>query len=172
MQNEIQNFTGLINQLTNHINQIPETGYSEKLPIFAGTTIGEHVRHIYNFPECLLKGIQTGIVNYEKRTRNTKLELNREYAVDSLLEQANYILNLEHYEHIPLLLETWADDETFSRMNTNLKRELHYITEHTIHHMAILRLGFNFHFPEIEIDGSFGFAYSTIVYKEKSKIIQ
>jgi hypothetical protein len=172
MNKSIENFIGLINQLIVHLNQLRELSYSEKLSIFGGATIGEHVRHIYNFPQCLLKGVQTGTVNYDKRVRDTNIELNRDYAVSSLLTQANYILNLEHYEHIPLLLETGADDETFSRMNTNLKRELHYITEHTIHHMAILRLGFNFHFPEIEIDGSFGFAYSTLAYKEKSKISQ
>ncbi len=57
-------------------------------------------------------------------------------------------------------------------MPTNLKRELHYITEHTIHHMAILRLGFCFHFPSMQIDESFGFAYSTLEYKKVSEISQ
>ncbi len=166
MNKTINNFIGLINQLIVHLNQLREHSYSEKLSIFGGATVGEHVRHIYNFPECLLKGVQTGIVNYDKRIRDVNLELNREYAVSRLLEQANYILNLEHYEHIPLLLETGAGDKAASTIVTNLKRELHYITEHTIHHMAILRLGLNFHFPSMEIEESFGFAYSTLEYRK------
>ena len=151
MQIEIQNYSNLIHQLINHLNQVPEKGYSQKLSILGGSTVGEHVRHIYNFPECLLEGIKTGIVNYE----------NREYAVRLLLEQVDSLAN---YDDKPLILET-GNDTTLSSMDTNVKRELHYITEHTIHHMAIIRIGFSVNFPEMDLDKTFGFAYSTIHFK-------
>ncbi len=158
----IQSYIDLINQLVIHLNRIPLDAYSEKLSSFDGATIGEHVRHIYNFPECLLNGVQTGKINYDKRIRDAKLEVKRDYAVFSLLEQCNYILNLEHYEDMPILLETTFGE----RMTTNLKRELHYIIEHTTHHMAILRFGIKINFPDLEIDDSFGYAKSTLEYKE------
>ncbi|MBK8396599.1 MAG: hypothetical protein IPL26_15370 [Leptospiraceae bacterium] len=165
----IQNFINLIHQLVNHLQQVSEISYSEKLSLFGGSSIGEHVRHIYNFPECLLKGIQSGKVNYDNRTRDTKLETNRDYAIRTLLDQADYILNLNHYMNRQLILETGLTISNPTQINTNLERELHYITEHTIHHMAILRMGFNFHFPDMKIEESFGFAYSTIEYKNLSK---
>ncbi len=164
MQTNIQNFINLINQLIIHLNRIPESEYGKKLQTLGNSSIGEHVRHIYNFPECLLRGIQTGVVNYDKRIRNTQIETNREYAIKCLLEQTGYIINLDHYSNKPLVLEVEAKENS-PRIDTNLTRELHYIIEHTIHHMAILRIGMNFHFPSLEIEGSFGFAYSTLEYK-------
>jgi hypothetical protein len=163
MQIEIQNYSNLIHQLINHLNQVPEKGYSQKLSILGGSTVGEHVRHIYNFPECLLEGIKTGIVNYDKRRRNLPIETNREYAVRLLLEQVDSLAN---YDDKPLILET-GNDTALSSMDTNVKRELHYITEHTIHHMAIIRIGFSVNFPEMDLDKTFGFAYSTIHYKRQ-----
>ena len=164
MQTNIQNFTNLINQLVAHLNQIQDLEYSKKLSALGNSSIGEHVRHIYNFPECLLRGIQTGVVNYDKRTRNTKIETNKDYAVKCLLEQTDYIINLNHYANKPLVLEVAVNGNS-SSINTNLTRELHYIVEHTIHHNAILRIGINFHFPDLKIENSFGFAYSTLEYK-------
>ena len=165
MQEGIQNFTGLINQLIIHLNRVSDVGYSEQHSLLCGSTIGEHVRHIYNFPECLLQGVHSGVVNYDKRIRDTKLQSDKQYAIASLLNQSNYILNLDHYENKSLVLEVSTREGEISRMETNLRRELHYITEHTVHHMAILRMAMKFHFPKMEIDDSFGFAYSTINYK-------
>lgn len=163
MQIEIQNYSNLIHQLINHLNQIPERSYSQKLSILGGSTIGEHVRHIYNFPECLLLGIKTGIVNYDKRKRDIQIETNREYAIKLLLGQLN---GFADYDNKPLILET-GNGTALSTINTNVKRELHYITEHTIHHMAIIRIGFSENFPEMDLDKTFGFAYSTIHYKRQ-----
>lgn len=162
MDRAIQHYIELTNQLIIHLKRIPSESYSENLSIFDGSTIGEHIRHIYNFPECLLLAIQTGIVNYDKRTRNKEIENNRDYAIKALQEQLRLILELTLSEDLLLNLESISNE---NKIKTNLNRELHYIIEHTTHHMAILRLGIKFHFPKIKIDESFGFAKSTLEYE-------
>lgn len=164
MQSSIQNFTKLIQQLISHLDQISFDSYFKKLSVLENSSIGEHVRHIYNFPECLLNGLQIGVVNYDRRIRNPKLETDRDYAVKCLLEQSECILKLRNHNNGSLKLEVGVSGD-FPLIETSLARELHYITEHTIHHIAILRIGMRFHFPELQIEDSFGFSYSTLEYK-------
>lgn len=159
----INSLSNVILQLNNHLEKITDSDYSEKLNLLNQATIGEHVRHIYNFPECLFNGLKSTVVNYEKRVRNHQLEVNRQYAIEALSKQENSILSLSDIHDLPLILEFGNGN----RIETSLKRELHYITEHTIHHMAIIRIGMIYLIPEMEIESSFGVAASTIEYKQK-----
>jgi hypothetical protein len=49
---------------------------------------------------------------------------------------------------------------------TNYYREVAYNLEHTIHHMALIRVGVN-EVSSIVLPDQFGVAYSTIKYKEQ-----
>ncbi|HMV44443.1 MAG TPA: hypothetical protein PK079_20230 [Leptospiraceae bacterium] len=158
-------YSNVIHQLTEHLAKISDNAYIDRLTMFGGSTLGEHVRHIYNFPECLINGIKNGIVNYEKRFRNPKIEENRVFAIESILEQVNLISELAVYPDKPLLLEIGLKGD--NQIQTNFARELHYITEHTIHHMAIIRIGIEYLCPTLQVEPSFGVASSTIEYKKK-----
>ncbi|TAG65626.1 MAG: DinB family protein, partial [Runella slithyformis] len=48
---------------------------------------------------------------------------------------------------------------------TTLSRELVYIAEHAIHHLAILKIALRAHFPDIALPVHFGVAYSTVQYQ-------
>jgi hypothetical protein len=66
-----------------------------------------------------------------------------------------------------LMLATSYDGEELLEIPTSFNRELVYLIEHTIHHLAIIKIGLNEAFPTIEIPENFGVAYSTIRFKEK-----
>jgi len=49
---------------------------------------------------------------------------------------------------------------------SNYYRELAYNLEHTIHHMALIRVGVN-EVSSIELPVEFGVAYSTVKYRKQ-----
>jgi hypothetical protein len=49
---------------------------------------------------------------------------------------------------------------------SNIERELMYNIEHTIHHLAIIKIGLNAVAPQIALSEHFGVAPSTIRHKQ------
>ena len=54
-------------------------------------------------------------------------------------------------------------------VSSSFFRELTYLIEHTIHHLAIIKIGLNEVYPAIEIPKNFGVAHSTIRYQALEK---
>jgi hypothetical protein len=101
-------------------------------------------------------------VNYEKRKRDYLIETNKELAVQLLkdiyhrLERPNVDLVME--------AEDYEDKAGVVSIPSNYYREIAYNLEHTIHHMALIRVGIN-EVSSIKLPQEFGVAYSTIKYR-------
>jgi hypothetical protein len=150
-------------QLSDSIDQLSMEQYSEKIPVLSNASIGQHVRHTVELFLCLEKGYQTGLVNYEKRERDIKIETDKDFA-NSLLKR---IFNTLPRENRELLLETGYDehsDQTI-RITSNYYREIVYNLEHTVHHMALIRVGINA-ITSISLPESFGVAGSTVKHRK------
>ena len=151
-------------QLTYSINQLTPEQYSKPCKILHESSIGQHVRHIIELFQCLEKGYESGLVNYEKRERDRNIETQSKLA-NSLLNEI--VSNMDRLDK-PLLLETFFDDisqEPFF-IQTNYYRELAYNLEHTIHHMALIRVGVE-EVSQIRLRDDFGVAFATIKYRKQ-----
>src|SRR5512138_2296493 len=73
-------------QLSETLNQLSNEEYTRSSKILMKATIGQHVRHIIELFQCLEKGYDTGLVNYEKRKRDYNIETNKQFAIDLLKE--------------------------------------------------------------------------------------
>jgi len=51
------------------------------------------------------------------------------------------------------------------KVDTTFNRELLYAIEHTVHHMAIIKIGMLLNYPNVTVPENFGVAESTIQYK-------
>lgn len=151
-------------QLNDSIRQISNDEYKTPSRILTNTTIGQHVRHIIELFLCLEQGYATGVVNYEKRERDFRIETDKEFALDLMmdvfnsLEQPNKDLILE--------AEDYCEDVQIVSVPSNYYRELAYNLEHTIHHMALIRVGIN-EVSSVQLPEEFGVAYSTIKYRQQ-----
>src|ERR1044071_7375066 len=67
-------------QLTDTLCQLSEQEYSKPCTTLFNNTIGQHVRHIIELFQCLEKGYESGLVNYEKRKRDMLIEKNKDFA--------------------------------------------------------------------------------------------
>jgi hypothetical protein len=151
-------------QLSETLKQLSNEEYVQPSQILLRATIGQHVRHIIELFQCLEKGYDDGIVNYEKRKRDYQIETNKELA--SLLLKEIY-QNIERSnKEIILEAEDYCDSMEIVRIPSNYYRELAYNLEHTIHHMALIRVGIN-EVSSVVLPEEFGVAYSTVKYRQQ-----
>ena len=113
---------------------------------------------------CLENGYETGIVNYEKRKRDYKIETDKDFAIQ-LLKDIYHRLEKPNKD---LVMETEDYENTSGTIliSSNYYREIAYNLEHTIHHMALIRVGIN-EVSSVVLPDEFGVAYSTIKFRKE-----
>lgn len=154
----------IFEQLKELLVKLTDEQYCLSLDLFSGSSIGKHYRHILEFYQCLLEQLPDGNINYDLRQRKMELEVETHCAklfVDDL-ECTLKAIN----EDKPLRLQSNALGETIN-FPSSLSRELMYVMEHAIHHMALIKAGIKSAFPEVQLDKHFGVAFSTIKHQEK-----
>jgi uncharacterized damage-inducible protein DinB len=155
----------VLHQLESAIEVILPHDYSKPSSALGGSTIGQHVRHTVEFFQCLQQGMSTGTVNYDGRSHDKLLETHSSLALDAIRSTRRFV------EHTildgSLVLETQYGHcaHEAQTMTTSYFRELAYNLEHTIHHMAIIRIGLRDIAGYVELPEDFGIAASTIRYR-------
>jgi len=151
-------------QLSQTLEELSNDEYRQPCKVLLNATIGEHVRHIIELFQCLEKGYDTGVVNYEKRKRDHEIENNKELA-SSLLKEIYQNIDRSNKD-IFLVAEDYCDPMEIVSIPSNYYRELAYNLEHTIHHMALIRVGIN-EVSSVRLPEEFGVAYSTVKYRQQ-----
>jgi hypothetical protein len=162
LQQAIQN---VFVQLSGTLEKLTDEQYTYQSKILSNATIGQHTRHIIEMFICLEDGYTDGVVNYEKRERDIKIETEKEFAA-SLLRKIYTGLSKENK---PMVLEATYNEDSNEPIlfNTNFYREIAYNLEHTIHHMALIKVGIREVSTDIEIPEGFGVASSTIKHRKE-----
>ena len=150
-------------QLRNSLEELTPEQYAKPSQVIHNASIGQHVRHIIELFLCLNKGYETGIVNYENRKRDYRLETDKIFAAEIL--DTVYATLMKHDKK--LLLEAGYDEHTeeILTIESNYYREVVYNLEHTVHHMALIRVGIN-EVSAIQLPAGYGVASSTIKYRK------
>jgi len=153
----------IIEQLSDLLKDLDNVVYKESLAPLHYHSVGQHVRHVTEFYLCLLKGYETGEVNYDARQRDLRIEVDKDFTLEVLENVTNH-LNL-YQQDKQLILQTAFGLEEAINIPSSFFRELTYLIEHTIHHLAIIKIGLNEVYPEIQIAPDFGVAHSTIKHR-------
>ena len=110
----IQNIQQTLGELNGVMGQLDEEQFSRSLPIFSGSTIGMHARHIVEFYQCLLEqSADNQRVNYDNRSRDLLLQTNLDYfteTVESIISTLDTVG--EKQLKYPLSIMSDEDDET------------------------------------------------------------
>jgi hypothetical protein len=154
-----------LDQLAGSLFQLTSREYVQPCPTLSGHSIGQHVRHIIELFQALENGYAIGLVNYEKRKRDKAIEGDKEIA-SRLLDQIGKSVDRQDK---PLLLEASYDGLSAEPVlfTSNYYRELAYNLEHTIHHMALIRIGINESGSTFRLPDNFGIASSTLQYRRQ-----
>ena len=148
-------------QLQQCLQELNNNDFTKPIICLGNVTIGNHIRHIIELYIELEKGYENGIVNYDKRQRNYRIETDISFALEQLENISN---GINRNDKSLLLVSSFNEDEMIETP-TNYARELVYNLEHTVHHMALIRVGL-FEISDIKLPTEFGVAASTIKHKQ------
>ena len=71
--------------------------------------------------------------------------------------------------NVPCAIEAQLDSVNSNAITTTIERELLYNIEHTIHHLAIIKIGLKIVAPEISVSDHFGVAASTLEFRRHNQ---
>ena len=149
-------------QLSGSLELMTQEEFVQPCVHLSNSTIGQHVRHVIEMFQCLELGYETGSVNYELRKRDPLMETKKDVALAAL----QLIFEGFKKPDKALVLEGFYNDhsETLLQIPTNYYREIIYNLEHTIHHMALIRIGIR-ELKQIELPEGYGVASTTVKHK-------
>ena len=150
-----------LNELVDLLRQLPCEEYTKQCKALSNATIGEHTRHIIEMFQCLENHYDSGLVNYDNRQRDKKIQTDTEFAIDCIIAIQN---NLDKSNKAISLQQIIDGEEILIESNYN--RELLYNLEHCIHHQALIKVAI-IQCEFIQIDANFGVARSTIEYRNQ-----
>ena len=151
-------------QLNQTLAQLSAEEYITPCTTLSNNTIGQHLRHIIELFQCLDNGYDSRTVNYEKRNRDKTIENDKQLAAELLM---NIHQQLDKPD-VEMTLEACYDELSAEplRIATNYYREIAYNLEHSIHHMALIRIGIK-EIASITLPENFGIASSTVKFRNQ-----
>ena len=132
--------------------------------------VGAQLRHCIDFYDCFLDGLAGGRVDYTRRRRDARIETDRALAgrkLDQLIRALAALGPEQAAAELRVRTEGAPSDE--SRTRSTVRRELEFLTSHTIHHYALIVLLLSMHGYEIPADlEGFGVAPSTLSHWQET----
>ena len=79
--------------------------YSRPLLSLNNSTIGQHVRHTLEFFICMMEGIEKGVVNYDSRQRDPRIETDPQVALTKIDEIMNFLSLLKSLKIMLIIMK-------------------------------------------------------------------
>jgi uncharacterized damage-inducible protein DinB len=152
----------VINQLQALLYNMEQSEFTVTVPLLYNSTIGKHCRHILEFYQCFFKSVPSGQLNYDLRERNMRLETETAFALDIIQETMVQFANLPSGELSLELSSELPEEKGLHCCHSTLARELSYLADHTVHHLAIIKIGLAIIKPGLSVAEEVGIAASTI----------
>ncbi len=158
---------GIVQQINHVIAQLAPDDYRNPLPEFEGNSLGQHFRHILEFFQCLEDGVQSGMVDYAARNRNPVYETNPVTTAAAFAAFSNALPGFDLGLPVRVRAEFGSDERPC--YDSTVGRELLFVYDHAIHHLAIIRIGLVCHHPAIATEKDLGVSPSTIKARLKQE---
>ncbi len=157
----------ILDQLEQVIIEIEPQDFSKPCLALSGSSIGQHLRHSLELFLCLSKGYASGIIDYDDRPRDRKLETEKASAINAI-QQIHRFLNVNGTNKM-MRLDLKMDLETNQSISiqTTLYRELAYNIDHVVHHLAMMKIGLKEVAGYVILPTHFGVAVSTIRHQNE-----
>jgi len=158
----IINYNNLVlNQLQDLLSQLSPVDFINTIPLLYNSSLGKHTRHIVEFYLCFFEAQKTKHINYDARKRDMLLETDLLFVINTIERVKENLNNTQSDESLQLVCEM-PDNMGVHIGTTTISRELNYLADHTVHHLALIKIGINLLQPQIEVAENFGIAASTI----------
>jgi len=167
------------------LGQVDDFQYASTSKISPRASIGAHLRHVLDFHQCFLDGVESRSIDYNRRRRDPLFETDRVHAREMIaktsaalralsLADDNTALQLRIEDAANLrdrlvrasrrdaraLNTSAADSDAWCK--SSILRELEFLQSHTVHHYSLVAMLLRSY--DIEPDEELGVASSTLKY--------
>lgn len=130
------------------------------------SSIGAHIRHSIDHFKSLFRGLHEATVDYDRRDRDPLIEVDPEAFFGNIQSILRALESLEQRDidgpiDVRQVPAPGAEPRTTA---STLGRELTFLSSHTIHHLAIMRILAEL--QGVSLPADFGLAYSTRAHRE------
>lgn len=152
--------TSVLEKVDTLLHQLTDAELAKPSKLLFGSSVGQHFRHILEFYTCLLTTVDEPSFSYDRRQRDLLIE------TEVISARASAVRSMS-------LLNTLGDDRelrmeselpgmpNYSVQRTTLKRELAYLADHGVHHLAMVRIALEQELPHVTFPEHLGVAAST-----------
>ena len=150
----------ILNQVKDLISNLSDEQFTTPKTVFSGSSLGQHFRHLIEFYIEIEKGVSQKEICYDRRSRDLRIESNRGYAIETINKIETFLDTITSDLELSFIANYTTDKNSEEKINSSLYRELAYGLEHTIHHLAIIKIGLVS--MGIAVDENLGVAPSTV----------
>lgn len=153
----------LLQQGKHLVSRHDETTFIAVDPASYGSGIGSHFRHVIDHYRSFLAALDTGLIDYDNRERDTAQEKDRDLTMAALEAVQTALEKVELSIDEPVRVKVSASTEGSDiHSNSSWGRELQFLVSHTVHHYALIAIASRM--LGIYPDDAFGVAPSTLKY--------
>ena len=155
-----------LRQAANLVGRLTHGEFTESPEGLAPHRVSGHLRHILEFYECFLDGLEWSHIDYDSRKRDPNLERSRSAALDRIHTISG---RLQTAPQIAGDAVIWVRMEDSAGMadpwtTSSVSRELQSLSSHTIHHFALIAMTLKAH--GVPVEEEFGVAPSTLRHRK------
>ena len=149
------------------LGQLSDNMYVKAVAPHAASGVGKHIRHNLDHYEMFLAGLSAGSIDYDNRQRDLQVETDRRYAIQKMLSIISHLEGIEAHrleDSIAVRMNEGSDaNDSSSRSQSTIRRELQFLVSHTVHHYALIAIILKI--QGFDCDEDFGVAPSTLKYQ-------
>lgn len=154
-----------LDDLIHLVSAIPIEAYTQKNELIYGASVGQHFRHIIEFYGCIQNGLNLQTICYDNRDRDLQLEIDPYFAISTLEKLKTFVASIQDDQSITMQANYDTESSNQVNISTSLYREMAYALDHTVHHLAIVKIALNS--IGIAVNENLGVAPSTIRHKKQ-----
>lgn len=173
-QSEVGTFVhGYLGQSVTLLEGMPYEAYGLVVAAVGGS-VGGHLRHCLEHVQSWLEGLERGTVYFEDRSRDRRLESDRDHAVAACRTLAARLSEADEkgFTNLKMLSKTslTGDLARWVELPSSAERELVYVGLHFVHHMALMATAARL--QGLAVPEDFGVAPATLAHRRmKARIL-
>ena len=166
MNKVISSSVNILDQLQDFISSIDAATYQASHKPMFDSSIGQHLRHILDLFQALIKNSDAPIIDYDIRQRGIPLETVQQEGIQALKIVRQWMTNLNEDDlkrSVTILTEVDLTEKYSAQLTSSFGRELVFASTHAVHHLALMAtiakvLG-------CQVDAQYGVAPATATYQ-------
>jgi uncharacterized damage-inducible protein DinB len=158
----------LLRQGIDLLSRHGDATYCRSDPATYGSGIGPHFRHVLDHYKSFVAGWKEGLIDYDNRVRDTRMETDRAAAIaefEGALEALSRA-GIERDGAVDVVVSASASGPG-ARSRSSIARELQFLVSHTVHHYALIAIASRI--LGVAPGASFGVAPSTLKYLQTAE---